>query len=438
MSCQFNLKSLNAAQKNHIERELTIKPLKKQLNPFAKKKSYEFTQNNTCVETFDIDISDKNSPMVYLPFSYSYHNLKITENPNIMKADFTFEGSLLPRQKEIRDEVFEILNRTQSILLSLYTGFGKTIFAIYIASKINLKTVVLCHRKIIMDQWLDSINKYIPNCKAKIVEGNELVDKEYDICIMNVINVPKKHRNQYNHFGLVIVDECHTVCTQSFSQSLFYFFPKYVIGLSATPERSDGMDKIIEMFVGPEIISRKMYRLFNVYKLSTGFEPNVQETRSGSLDWNKVIESQGLDEDRNNLICKIVKYFSKRNILVLCKRKDHARILFEKLKKDGEEVDVFMDTQKTCNYNSRILIATYSKGGVGFDHPKLNMMITAADVLENFTQYLGRIFRTSDEFPIYVDLVDKFKPIYNHSLERIKICKALGGEVKKFNQYFKL
>lgn len=435
MSCIFNIKSLTTTQKHHIEKELTIKPLKKEKSPFVKKKTFDFQNNSQPVEAFDVDV---NNALVYLPFSYCYHNLKIASNDDIQKADFSFEGSLLPRQKEIRDEVFEILNRTQSVLLSLYTGFGKTIFALYIASKINLKTVVLCHRKIIMDQWLSSIEKYLPDCKAKIVEGNELVDTECDICIMNVINVPKKHRNQYKHFGLVIIDECHTVCTQSFSQSLFYFTPKYVIGLSATPERSDGMDKIIEMFVGPEIVSRKMYRLFNVYKLFTGFEPNVQETRTGNLDWNKVIESQGLDEERNNLICRVIKYFKTRNILVLCKRKDHARILFDKLKKDGEDVDVFMDTQKTCNYNSRVLIATYSKGGVGFDHPKLNMMITAADVLESFTQYLGRIFRTHDEFPIYIDLVDKFKPIQSHSYERIKICKELGGEVKKFSSYFKI
>jgi len=434
MSCFFDIKSLTKSQKEHIEKELTIKPIKKQTNPFIKKK-FDFSNNNLAVEAFGLDIS---AGKVFLPFSYSYHHLSINNNQDILDTNFSFQGTLLDRQKEIRNEVFEILNRTNSILLSLYTGFGKTIFALYIACKINLKTVVLCHRKIIMDQWIDSIKKYLPDCKCKIVEGNELVDKDYDICIMNVINVPKKHRNQYKHFGLVIIDECHTICTQTFSQSLFYFFPKYVIGLSATPERTDGMDKIIEMFVGPEIVYRKMYRLFNVYKLFTGFEPEVKETKSGSLDWNKVIESQGLDESRNNLICKIIKYFSKRNILVLCKRKDHAKILLEKLKTDGENVDVFMDTQKSCNYDSRILIATYSKGGVGFDHPKLNMMITAADVLENFTQYLGRIFRTNDEFPIYIDLIDNFKPIYNHSLERIKICKELGGEVKHFKKYFSI
>jgi hypothetical protein len=106
------------------------------------------------------------------------------------------------------------------------------------------------------------------------------------------------------------------------------------------------------------------------------------------------------------------------------------------LKEYGEEVDVFMDTQRTFNYDCRILIATYSKGGVGFDHPKLDMLISGADVEEGFQQYIGRIFRRDDVSPVYIDLIDNMSTIKKHSITRLKICKDLGGIVKDFEKIF--
>jgi hypothetical protein len=102
----------------------------------------------------------------------------------------------------------------------------------------------------------------------------------------------------------------------------------------------------------------------------------------------------------------------------------------------GEDVDIFTGDSKECNYTCRILIATYSIAGCGFDHVKLDLMIGAADVLENFTQYIGRIFRRDDVSAIYIDLIDEMSTIKKHSMERLKICKELGGEIKVFNKCF--
>ena len=154
------------------------------------------------------------------------------------------------------------------------------------------------------------------------------------------------------------------------------------------------------------------------------------------LDWNSVLESQANDPYRNNLIVDLCRYFITRHILILVKRKDHANLLKSLLIDYGQDVDVFMGDSKTCNYNCRILIATYSKGGVGFDHPKLDMLIAAADVQESFMQYLGRIFRRDDVCPIYIDLVDQMSTLKKHSTARCAICKEIGGIIKKFDKYF--
>ena len=101
-----------------------------------------------------------------------------------------------------------------------------------------------------------------------------------------------------------------------------------------------------------------------------------------------------------------------------------------------EDADCFIHTAKSANYECRILIATYSKGGVGFDHPRLDMLITGADVEENFMQYLGRVFRRDDVLPIYIDLRDSMSTLVKHSQSRLKICKEIGGEVKEFDKTF--
>jgi superfamily II DNA or RNA helicase len=343
----------------------------------------------------------------------------------------------------ILDECIEILNRTCSVVLSLHTGFGKTVMAIYLASKIKLQTVIICHRKIIMDQWTQSINKYIPTATVRVLgekmkrgyKGPEEQDVDFLIC--NVINIPKKDRNYFKNFGLVVIDEIHTICTESFSRGLLYLFPDYIIGLSATPFRSDGMDRLIELFCGPEIIYRKLYRPFNAYKIKTGFKPKTELNVSGTLDWNSVLEDQAINKDRNNLIANLCRYFINRNILVLVKRKEHAEILKNMLLQYGEDVDMFTGDSKECNYNCRILVATYSIAGCGFDMAKLDLLIGAADVLENFTQYIGRIFRRDDVSAIYIDLVDEMSTIKKHSLERLKVCKELGAEIKDFEKSFK-
>jgi len=420
-----------------------IKKLDKDLHVKSIVQPLKTQVSSKLVEAFDTFSEGKYAT---IPFNYYYHHLENIEripNDDFKPISLKFEGNLLPRQKEVKDECIEILNRTGSVVLSLHTGFGKTVMAIYLASKIKLQAVIICHRKIIMDQWTQSINKYIPTATVRVLgekmkrgyRGPEEQDVDFLIC--NVINIPKKDRNYFKNFGLVVIDEIHTICTESFSRGLLYLFPDYIIGLSATPFRSDGMDRLIELFCGPEIIYRKLYRPFNAYKIKTGFKPKTELNVSGTLDWNSVLEDQAINKDRNNLIANLCRYFINRNILVLVKRKEHAEILKNMLLQYGEDVDMFTGDSKECNYNCRILVATYSIAGCGFDMAKLDLLIGAADVLENFTQYIGRIFRRDDVSAIYIDLVDEMSTIKKHSLERLKVCKELGAEIKDFEKSFK-
>lgn len=97
-------------------------------------------------------------------------------------------------------------------------------------------------------------------------------------------------------------------------------------------------------------------------------------------------------------------------------------------------MDYLTGTKKKFNNEARILISTYSKSGVGFDHPKLDMMIVASDVDENYEQYFGRCVRREDVDPIFVDLVDKLKSLETHFRNRKNYAVSVGGTVKDFRK----
>ena len=456
MSVIVKLQDIPATVANKFDRWLTVVSKDPKANNNFGNGAKNFSYHNQVrVQAFE-SFESGSPPVKYicLPFSFYYHHCSSIPKQTLFanhtyQTSMKFKGDLLPRQQQIKDEAVEILGRTGSILLCLHTGFGKTIFALYLAARIGLKTIVLCHRAIIMQQWVDSASRYLPGSKCEIFEPSKVKKQNGDlnaaygdvnVLVCNVINVPKFPREFFATFGLCIVDEVHTVCTQQFSKALHSLVPSYLIGLSATPFRTDGMDRLLELYLGPEMIERKMHRFFNAYKLATKFTPTIEEQSTiegGGLNWNAVLESQATSQTRNMLICKLVYYFSHRVILILVKRKDHALKLKKMLQTLGVDVDCFIHTDKTVNYDCKVLIATYSKGGVGFDHPKLNMLITGADVEENFMQYLGRIFRRDDTVPIYIDLRDDLPTLVKHSQSRLAVCKEVGGIVKEFEKTFK-
>lgn len=437
MSVLANLSKLSMDVRKKISSDLEVVP---------NESKYGKQEPILTFETIEmVDVTDnKLKYYVNLPFSYYFHHISSIYNesfPNSNKdfsrsSGYCFNGNLNKVQTEVKDEAYDILNRTRSILISLYCGCGKTIFSIFLASRLQYKTLILCHRLNLIDQWEYSIRKVCPDASIQVADSKNVINTECDFVIMNVSNVTKRKRNDFDHIGLLIIDEAHTICTDNLSQSLFWIHPKYTIALTATPDRTDGKGKILELYFGPERIERKLWRPFNTYVIRTQFKPKSTQNRQGRLDWNAVLESQALNEERNDMIVDIIRYFKTRNFLILCKRVDQGNILTTKLKNVGEDVDVFTGTSKKFNRNSRILISTYSKTGVGFDHPRLDSLIVASDVEEGIEQYVGRVFRREDVVPIVFDIVDKMFTLNKHFLTRKQLYNSIGGDIKEFDLHF--
>ena len=286
-----------------------------------------------------------------------------------------------------------------------------------------------------MKQWEESILKFCPTASIQKLTAKTKM-KDCDFYIMNAINVEKMGKNFFKNIGNLIVDEAHLIMAETLVKSLKFICPRYLIGLSATPYRNDGLNLMLDFYFGTNKIIREMNREHIVYMVNTGFVPTVEMMENGRLNWGLVLQSQSEDEDRNNLIINIIKKFEDRCILVLTKRVEQGKLLMNKLKELDEDVTSLLGEQQDYNRESRILVGTTSKCGTGFDHPKLDTLILAADIDAYFIQVLGRIFRRKDTVPIVFDLVDNNGVLIKHFKNRKEVYNKIGGKIVSFNKKF--
>ena len=378
--------------------------------------------------------------LAFIPFSYAIKKFNYKPQIHQSRNNFDFTGNLRPEQKQVRNEALELLNKQYSCVISTHVGFGKSILATYFMCKIRLKTLIIVNRLVLIQQWIEVLNRFIKEPKVFVIKPNQVIDWNYDFFIVNAINLPKIGYTP--EIGLVVVDELHLIVSKVISTCFQYLTPNYMIGLSATPYRPDGLDVLINLYFGEERIDRQLYREHHVFVIKTNFTPH-QKLVNGSVDWNDILTQQSLDEERNDLIIDTVMkiYQQRTGILILCKRVEQIKIfqdrfekIFEKLENDVDVECLYGDRQPQPLLDSKvkkILIGTIQKVGTGFDAPYLDTLVIAADVEEYFIQYLGRVFRRQDTIPCIYDFVDNNNILQKHFNTRKKTYVKHGGVIMK-------
>lgn len=228
-----------------------------------------------------------------------------------------------------------------------------------------------------------------------------------------------------------IVHNCHHIGSRTFSSIFFKVQTKYMLGLSATPERKDGLSKVIYWFLGPQIVNIK--RDIN--------KPKIQFVINDCSDYEEKFNSVGkvnnpimiteltLKDSRNKLILSTVKEYLKeeRKILILSDRRAQCEYLNSELIKDGISSGVYLGGMKTesrtLSVNSSVIIGTYQASGEGFDVPDLDTLILATPK-SDVQQAVGRILRQKNKNdPIVIDIVDPFSIFKGQYQKRKKFYK---------------
>lgn len=427
MSLKVLLDDLDNKKKKMIYRKLKVKEKKDPRSMYKTRKE---------ISPYYIE-----EPIIYLPFQWAYSDdfykpyRRTREHYDSLNGEIEFKGKLREEQKVIQTETLGYLNKQGSILIACHPGFGKTITTLSIAAKVGLKTLILVNRVILIGQWITSIENFLQGTKTQVLTATNKIDDSANFYIMNAINTGKRPVQEYDKIGLLVVDECHLMITTVFVKALGYVCPRYLIGLSATPFRPDGLDVLLDIYFGEQRIVRELFRRHYVYKVETGIKMDGEKDEKGALIWNSVLEQQMTNVSRNGFIKDICMFFKTRNILILCKRVQQVGKLYDLLHTiiptatlKGNENDF----DKEC----RVLIATVAKVGVGFSFDKLDMLVLACDVKEYYLQFLGRVFRKPDVVPVVVDIVDKHPVLHRHFKSRSDVYRDCGGTIYDFRTVF--
>jgi superfamily II DNA or RNA helicase len=409
MSCKFKLSGLDDTSRSFIEKSLVVE-----------------------TEKESVSIFDMDDEHLFLPFHFARTNFHIENNVTLNTETDLFTGELRPQQQQIRNTAMEKLQRSGSVIIAAFPGFGKTITAIEMLCSINVKTMIMVKQIMVMDQWINALKKYAPTKKVHKVTSGKTVDASADVFLVNPVLLKTATRKGLEDVKLLIVDEMHQIVSPVLLRSFFRVQPDFVIGLSATPRRpkNDPYQQVIEWFFGDHIIGVELSKKHTVYTVNTGFKPtNVKYTSKG-MDWNDILNQQSENEARNIVIVDSVMKFPQKTWIVLVKRVEHAAKLQEMFLERDVVCDTMTGAKKTFDKNCKVLIGTTSKIGVGFDHSPIDALCVATDVVEYFEQFLGRCMRRVDSEPIVLDFDDNFATLHSHYLIRLKAYKKHGGVCK--------
>ncbi|HUD01985.1 MAG TPA: DEAD/DEAH box helicase family protein, partial [Rhabdochlamydiaceae bacterium] len=175
---------------------------------------------------------------------------EVDERNSGIPINASFQGELRPLQ----EEAAQALLAHDKGVLAATTAFGKTVLAAYLISARKVNTLILVHRKQLLEQWKEKLSVFLDisiESIGVIGGGKSKRTGVVDIAIIQSVGFKGQIKDFIKDYGQVIVDECHHVSAIGFEQVLKEINAKYVNGLTATPTRKDGLHPIITMQCGP-------------------------------------------------------------------------------------------------------------------------------------------------------------------------------------------
>ena len=383
---------------------------------------------------------------------FEAHNIKVEiadERFGGVSINVIFNGDLRHLQQEAG---LQLLAHDNGIL-SGPTAFGKTVIAAWLIAQRKVNTLVLVHRRQLMDQWRERLSLFLDipiEDLGQIGGGKKKVTGFIDIGLIQSLIRKGEVKDMVAKYEQVIVDECHHIPAFTFEQVLKQVKARYVIGLTATPIRKDGHHPIIMMQCGPIRFreSAKKQAATRPFKhvVLTRFTNFRLPLGSSDLKIQDIYAALVFDKNRNELIFNdlLNALETGRSPLLLTERTEHLEWFAEQLKGFAQNVIVLrggmsMKQRKVLadqikavpDSKERVIIATGRYIGEGFDDARLDTLFLATPISWRGTlqQYVGRLHRLHDNkrlVQVY-DYVDNQVPMLVRMYKkRLKGYKSIG------------
>ena len=362
--------------------------------------------------------------------------------PQPAKMNVKFVGKL--RRETHQLEALSKALDAGSGVLSLPCGYGKTTVALAISSALGLRTMILVHKEFLANQWRERIQQFCPGATIGIVQ-RDTVETNADFVIGMLQSLSQKDYTfeQFESIGTLIVDEAHHICARVFSQALFKLCPKHVFGLSATPDRKDGLTKVLHWFMGPTFfaVERKEQSKVTVSTVDLDF-PRYRDppptNRMGKISLAEMITTLVEMPERNKKLLKVIKNASKggRKVLVLSDRRLHCEYLHGEFPGSGLYMGGMSEQALEESSKCSIIIGTFSQAHEGLDIPTLDTLVLATPK-SDIKQSVGRILRETPgkkNEPHIWDLRDKWSVLNAMFHKRCRVYREGGFTIEGNHQ----
>ncbi len=394
-------------------------------------------------EPYDVFLENDNK--IYIPKFYGIEKfgsvpIECNTTPAGRDINLEFNLQLRPEQKVPAEKVMEAYYNRGGGILSLYCGAGKTILALYFISQLKKKTMVIVHKEFLMNQWKERIEFALPGAKVGIIQANKCdTDCDIVIAMLQTLSMKPFPRETFDDIGHVIIDECHRIPSKVFSRALFKINCPYMLGLSATPNRKDGLTKVLKWFIGDIIYSlkaRKERSIVEVERLLCESELDEYNKEVTGYNGNVQIATMinnicGYYKRTFMYMKRVVDELNKhpsRQILILSDRKQHL-LDMEKcalqmgVTSIGYYVGGMKEKDLKKSESCRLLLGTFPMANEGLDIKSLNGLVIASPK-SDIIQTVGRILRQKHDInPLIIDIVDQFSVFSSQAKKRFEFYR---------------
>ena len=378
-------------------------------------------------------------------------------------------------------------------LICVPCGYGKTFMAIWLACQLKKRFLVVVHQEFLMEQWRKELEGSVPGIRIGILQGSkaqtglmepreltiaELKERlrghglkvggtrpellarlravepaeepaEYDCCICMLQTVASRDwpLDTFTGFGFTIFDECHHLGAEHFSKALMSIQTKHMLGLSATPERIDGLDDVFQWFIGPIRYQIKVREADDSVEVKV-----IKFTSADPAYADEPTDARG-EVSRSRLCNQLAEYAPRtkaiadelepalkegRKLLVLSDRRGHLEAFEAEFKARGfTSIGYYVGGMKAEardeSATEKIILATFALAAEGMNVRDLNTvaLVTPKSRIE---QAVGRIFRLKKEerqfAPVIYDIHDTHSCLQGQYKKRIAFYKQCAYTIK--------
>lgn len=407
--------SITIEEQNQIKEDLNVKP---QL-PGNMGKSVSFP------------IYRESPKKLYVPRFYGEKNFGCADQTKLSGGEsinVEFVGSMRPFQTDVINKYLTHVKSGKSGigggLLEIGCGKGKTVMALNIISQLRVKTLVIVHKGFLLNQWVERIQQFLPTARIGKIQGPhfDIEDKDIVIGMLQSLSMKDYPQELFSSFGFVCVDECHHISAEVFVRSLFIAVTPYILGLSATMQRKDGLSKVFKYFIGGMVHSEKNDTTTEVevrgieYYVEDDEFNNIRTDYRGNPLYSCMISKLCDYASRTEFILKVLKDVllenNQQQIIMLAHNKNLLNYIYKAIVDRniaegsiGYYIGGMKDKDLKISETKTIIMATYSMAAEALDIKSLTtlfMLTPKTDV----QQAVGRILRVKHSKPLVVDFVD--------------------------------